>query len=40
MAAVDFERRPIAGIAGRIELLSPVRPGQVLELSAEIETVN
>ena len=40
MAAVDFTHRPVAGIAGAIELLSAVRPGQVLELSAELESVD
>ena len=40
MAAVDFKFRPVAGLAGSIELLSPVRPGQVLELAAELETVD
>jgi 3-hydroxymyristoyl/3-hydroxydecanoyl-(acyl carrier protein) dehydratase len=40
MAAIDFSHRPVAGIAGRVELLAPVRPGQVLELSAEIESAD
>jgi len=40
MAAVDFTHRPVAGIAGAIELLSTVRPGQVLELSANLESVD
>jgi 3-hydroxymyristoyl/3-hydroxydecanoyl-(acyl carrier protein) dehydratase len=40
MAAVDFTHRPVAGIAGRIELLSAVRPGQVLDLAAELESVD
>ena len=40
MAAVDFTHRPVAGIAGRIELLSLVRPGQVLDLGAELESVD
>jgi 3-hydroxymyristoyl/3-hydroxydecanoyl-(acyl carrier protein) dehydratase len=40
MTAVDFTHRPVAGIAGRIELLSMVRPGQVLDLSAELESVD
>lgn len=38
MAAMNFERRPVAGLAGSIELLSPVRPGQILDLAAELET--
>jgi 3-hydroxymyristoyl/3-hydroxydecanoyl-(acyl carrier protein) dehydratase len=40
MTAVDFSHRPVAGIAGRIELLSVVRPGQVLDLGAELESVD
>jgi 3-hydroxymyristoyl/3-hydroxydecanoyl-(acyl carrier protein) dehydratase len=40
MAAVNFERRPVAGLAGSIELLAPVRPGQPLELAAELESVD
>ena len=40
MAAVDFKYRPVAGLAGNIELLSPVRPGQTLELAAELETAD
>jgi 3-hydroxymyristoyl/3-hydroxydecanoyl-(acyl carrier protein) dehydratase len=40
LAAVDFKCRPVAGLAASIELLSPVRPGQVLELAADLETVD
>jgi len=40
MESVDFSHRPVAGIAGRIELLSTVRPGQVLELAADLESVD
>jgi 3-hydroxymyristoyl/3-hydroxydecanoyl-(acyl carrier protein) dehydratase len=40
MAVVDFSHRPVAGIAGRIELLSTVRPGQVLDLAVELESVD
>ena len=40
MTAVDFTHRPVAGIAGRIELLSIVQPGQVLDLHAELESVD
>jgi 3-hydroxymyristoyl/3-hydroxydecanoyl-(acyl carrier protein) dehydratase len=40
MAAVDFTHRPVAGIAGKIELLSKVQPDQVLDLSAELESVD
>ena len=38
MAAVNFSHRPIAGLAARIELLSPVRAGQTIELVASLET--
>jgi 3-hydroxyacyl-[acyl-carrier-protein] dehydratase len=37
MAACGFQRRPVAGLAGGIELLSTVRPGQKLELAAHLE---
>jgi len=40
MAAVQFRVRPVAGIAGRIDLLTPVRPGQTLELAADLESVD
>ena len=40
LAAVDFKCRPVAGLAAKIELLSPVRPGQVLELAADLESVD
>jgi len=40
MAKLDFKRRPVAGIANSVELLSPVRPGQTLELAADIEEVD
>jgi 3-hydroxymyristoyl/3-hydroxydecanoyl-(acyl carrier protein) dehydratase len=40
MTALDFSHRPVAGIAGRIDLLSIVRPGQVLDLGAELESVD
>jgi len=40
MAALDFKCRPVAGLAANIEMLSAVRPGQVLELAAELETVD
>ena len=40
MAAVGFSHRPVAGIAGSIELLSAVRPGQNLDLAAELESVD
>lgn len=40
MAVVDFQRRPVAGIAGGIELLGDVRPGQTLELAADLESAD
>ena len=40
MAFVNFERRPVAGIAESIELLGPVKPGQLLELAVEMESVD
>ena len=40
LAAVDFKSRPVAGIAGLVELLAPVHPGDTLELAAEIESVD
>jgi 3-hydroxymyristoyl/3-hydroxydecanoyl-(acyl carrier protein) dehydratase len=40
MASLDFRCRPVAGLAGSIELLSAVRPGQTLELSADLETLD
>ncbi|MEY2525686.1 MAG: hypothetical protein QOE73_457 [Verrucomicrobiota bacterium] len=40
MAAVNFERRPVAGIAGGIDLLAPAKPGETLELQAELESVD
>ena len=40
MAVVDFQRRPVAGIAGGIELLGAVRPGQTLELAADLESAD
>lgn len=40
MAAVDFKSRPVAGIAGLVEMLAPIRPGDTLELAAAIESVD
>jgi 3-hydroxymyristoyl/3-hydroxydecanoyl-(acyl carrier protein) dehydratase len=40
MAATDFRQRPLAGLAGAIELQQEVRPGQVLELAADLEHVD
>jgi 3-hydroxymyristoyl/3-hydroxydecanoyl-(acyl carrier protein) dehydratase len=38
MAAFAFQRRPVAGLAGRVEFSGSVRPGQTLELAAELES--
>jgi len=40
MSQLDFSHRPVAGLAGRVELLGAVCPGQTLELSADIESVD
>jgi len=40
MAATNFRRRPIAGIGGAVEYLSSPRPGQVLDLSADLESLD
>lgn len=40
MAAVNFGQRPIAGLAGSIELLGEPHAGQVLELAADLEHVD
>jgi 3-hydroxymyristoyl/3-hydroxydecanoyl-(acyl carrier protein) dehydratase len=40
MAAVGFSHRPVAGIAGRVELLGEVQPGQRLELAAQLDSVD
>lgn len=40
MAAVGFSHRPVAGIAGRIEMISEVQPGQTLDLAADLESVD
>jgi 3-hydroxymyristoyl/3-hydroxydecanoyl-(acyl carrier protein) dehydratase len=40
MAEVRFTHRPVAGIAGTIELLSAVGPGQLLDLAVDLESVD
>jgi 3-hydroxymyristoyl/3-hydroxydecanoyl-(acyl carrier protein) dehydratase len=40
IAAVNFERRPVAGIAAKIELLNSICPGDELELAADLESVD
>ena len=39
IAALDFKSRPVAGLAGGVEFLSSVRPGQTLELAADLDSV-
>lgn len=36
MKAIDFKCRPVAGIAGAVDLISQVRPGQTLSLEADL----
>ena len=38
MAKLDFQVRPVAGLAGKVEFLAAAQPGQLLELAADIET--
>jgi 3-hydroxymyristoyl/3-hydroxydecanoyl-(acyl carrier protein) dehydratase len=40
MVALDFKCRPVAGLAASIDLLATVHPGQVIELAAELETLD
>ncbi|HXG47837.1 MAG TPA: hypothetical protein VNO52_09445, partial [Methylomirabilota bacterium] len=40
MATVGFTHRPVAGLAGRIELGTGPQPGHWLELEAELESVD
>ena len=40
IAAVNFEKRPVAGIAAKIELLDSIKPGDELELAADLESVD
>src|SRR5438477_8033625 len=40
MAAVDFKHRPVAGIAAKIEMLNSIKPGDELELAADLESVD
>ncbi len=39
MAGLNFTVRPVAGLAGGVEFFAPIKPGEVLDLSAELETV-
>jgi 3-hydroxymyristoyl/3-hydroxydecanoyl-(acyl carrier protein) dehydratase len=38
MAKLDFDRRPVAGLAGEIEFLRDASPGETLDLAVEIES--
>ena len=40
MAALDFKYRPVAGLTQKVDILSSVRPGEVLHLTAEIQSVD
>ena len=40
MVAVDFRARPVAGIASRVKMSGTPRPGQTLELAADLESVD
>lgn len=40
MRASNFARRPIAGLAGRVDLLLDPKPGQVLQLIAHIQSLD
>lgn len=40
MAAIDFSHRPVAGIAGRVDLIGKALPGQTLELTAELQAAD
>ena len=40
MKDADFLRRPVAGLAGRVDLLGEALPGRVLELVADIESLD
>ncbi len=37
MAKIDFQFRPVAGIAGGTDFLAAVKPGQILQLSAQLD---
>ena len=40
MAALDFKYRPVAGIAAKIELLNLVKPGDELNMAADLDSVD
>lgn len=40
MAQLDFTLRPVAGIAKRVDFFQPATPGQTMELSAQLDSVD
>jgi 3-hydroxymyristoyl/3-hydroxydecanoyl-(acyl carrier protein) dehydratase len=40
MAATDFRGRPVAGLAGRIDILASAHPGQSLDLAVELDRLD
>jgi 3-hydroxymyristoyl/3-hydroxydecanoyl-(acyl carrier protein) dehydratase len=40
MAATEFRRRPLAGLAGSVEMLSAVQPGHTLDLHVELDRLD
>jgi 3-hydroxymyristoyl/3-hydroxydecanoyl-(acyl carrier protein) dehydratase len=40
MEQVNFSHRPLAGIAGQVDLLSTPQPGQLLDLQVHLESVD
>jgi 3-hydroxymyristoyl/3-hydroxydecanoyl-(acyl carrier protein) dehydratase len=40
MSKLDFTLRPVAGIAKRVDFLSTARPGQTMELTATLDSVD
>jgi 3-hydroxymyristoyl/3-hydroxydecanoyl-(acyl carrier protein) dehydratase len=40
MATLEFRKRPVAGIAGSVEMLGEVGPGEHLDLAVDIDSVD
>jgi 3-hydroxymyristoyl/3-hydroxydecanoyl-(acyl carrier protein) dehydratase len=40
MAALEFSGRPVAGLAAQANFFAPVRPGQVLDLTADLDSLD
>lgn len=40
MAATGFRTRPVAGLAGRIDILGPAKPGQRVDVAVEMNQVD